>query len=166
MWRFLAGVVSALFLVTAGLFVWRAQADRGVTLPAPPLVAADAPMGLADLAGPPAASERTREEKRFSRYDKDRNGAVAREEYLLARRKNFAKLDLNGDGRLGFDEYAVKTSAKFAAADKDRNGALAPAEFALTRVVRKAAPKCACRPTPRAPVAAQRPEPPDEPPEE
>lgn len=166
MGRFLAGVASALLLVTAGLFVWRAQADRGVELPAPALAVAAAPMGLADLAGPPVASERTREEKRFSRYDKDRNGAVAREEYLLARRKNFAKLDTNGDGRLGFDEYAVKTTAKFAAADKDKSGALAPAEFALTRVVRKAAPKCACRPATRAPVAAQRPEPPEEAPEE
>ena len=63
-------------------------------------------MVLADLAGSPAASERTREEKRFARYD------------------------------------------------KDRNGGLNAAEFALTRVVRKSAPKCACRPLTRAPSAA------------
>ena len=165
MGRFLAGVAAALLLVTGGFFIWRAQADRGTAVPAL-AAAADTPMGLADLAGPPAASERTREEKRFSRYDKDKNGAVAREEYLLARRKNFAKLDLNGDGKLGFEEYAVKAVTKFAAADKDRSGALAPAEFALTRVVRKSAPKCACRPITRAPSAAQRPEPAEDAPEE
>ncbi|UVO53223.1 EF-hand domain-containing protein [Sphingomonas sp. SUN039] len=154
MGRFLAGVAAALLLVTGGFFIWRAQADRGTVIPALAATPAEAPMGLADLAGPPAASERTREEKRFARYDKDRNGAVAREEYLLARRKNFAKLDLNGDGRLGFEEYAVKAVAKFAAADKDKSGALGPAEFALTRVVRKSAPKCACKPAIRTPAAA------------
>jgi len=154
MGRFLAGVAAALLLVTGGFFIWRAQADRGTMVPALAAATADAPMGLADLAGPPAASERTREEKRFARYDKDKNGAVAREEYLLARRKSFAKADINGDGRLDFEEYAVKTTTKFAAADKDRNGALGPAEFASTRVVRKGAPKCACRPVTRAPAAA------------
>ncbi len=153
MGRFLAGVAAALLLVTGGFFIWQAQADRGTVVPAFATVATDPPMGLADLAGPPAASERTREEKRFARYDKDKNGAVAREEYLLARRKGFAKLDVNGDGKLGFEEYAVKTTAKFAAADKDRSGALAPAEFALTRIVRKAAPKCNCKPITRAPAA-------------
>ena len=158
MGRFLAGVAATLLLVTGVFFIWQAQADRGSAVPQPADAPVEAAMGLADLAGPPVASERTREEKRFARYDKDKNGAVAREEYVLARRKNFAKLDVNGDGKLGFEEYAVKTTAKFAAADKDKNGALAPAEFALTRVVRKTAPKCACKPAMRAPSAP----PPDE----
>ena len=152
--RFLAGVAAALLLVTGGFFIWRAQAERGSAVPVLAAETTATPMGLADLAGPPAASERTREEKRFSRYDKDKNGAVGREEYLVARRKNFAKLDVNGDGRLGFEEYAVKAVVKFAAADKDRNGALAPEEFALTRVVRKSAPKCASKPVTRALAAA------------
>ncbi len=163
MLRFAAGVVSALLLMTAGFFIWRAQADRsGVALPAPSV----APQALAavDLAPPPQASERTREEKRFARYDRDRNGAVAREEYLLSRRKAFAKLDTNGDGRLGFEEYAVRTTAKFAAADKDKSGALNATEFATTRVVRKSAPRCACPPVRRGPVAT--PLPADEPAEE
>ena len=166
MGRFLAGVASALLLVTAGFFIWQAQAERSVTVPAPAATGEAAPMGLADLAGPPAATERTREAKRFSRYDKDKDGAVAREEYLVARRKGFAKLDINGDGKLGFEEYAVKTTTKFAAADKDRNGALGPAEFALTRVVRKSAPKCACRPTMRAPSVAPPTAPAEDAPEE
>ena len=90
----------------------------------------------------------------------------SREEYLGARRKSSEKLDLDRDGKLGFEEYAVKAVTKFAAADKDRNGALNPAEFALTRVVRKSAPKCACRPVTRAPSAAPSPEAPEDPPEE
>lgn len=164
--RIVAIAVSVLLFLTGGIFIWRAQAERGSVVPAPPNVQHATPMGIADLAGPPAAGERTREEKRFSRYDKDRNGAVAREEYLVARRKNFEKLDLDRDGKLGFEEYAVKAVSKFAAADKDRNGALNSAEFALTRVVRKSAPKCACRPVTRAPSAAPSPEAPEDPPEE
>ena len=151
MGRFLAGVGSALLLMTAGLFLWRAQADSGPKLPLPPATAAEAPMGIVDLAPPPTATEKTREQKRFSRYDKDKNGAVAREEYLVARRKAYAKLDLNGDGRLSFDEYAVKTTTKFATADRDRNGALNAPEFATTRVVRKARPQPKCPPGPRLP---------------
>lgn len=138
MGRFLAGVASALLLMTAGLFIWNAQAGRTSPIPAVPSAGADAPLGIADLAGPPTATEKTREEKRFSRYDKDKDGAVGRGEYLLSRQKAFAKLDLNHDGRLGFDEYTVKTVTKFAAADGDRNGALNATEFATTRVVRKA----------------------------
>ncbi len=166
MQRIVTITVSVLLFLMGGLFIWRAQAQQGNAVPAPPAATQAAPMGLADLAGPPAAGERTREEKRFSRYDKDRNGAVAREEYLAGRRKNFEKLDLDRDGKLEFEEYAVKATAKFAAADKDRNGALNPAEFALTRVVRKSAPKCACRPVRRAPAAGPSPEAPEDPPEE
>ena len=113
-------------------------------------------MGLADLAPPPQASERTREEKRFARYDKDKNGAVGRDEYLAARRKNFDKLDTNNDGRLSFEEYAIKGETKFAAADRDRNGALNATEFATTRVVRKTKSRRNCPPAaPRAPAAPE-----------
>ena len=156
MGRFLAGVASALLLMTAGIFIWRAQAEQAattVTFPAATLVAGSPPMSAVDLADPPAATERTREEKRFARYDRDKNGAVGRAEYLLSRQKAFAKLDTNGDGRLQFEEYVVKTSAKFVTADRNRNGALDAPEFATTRVVRKAKPKQDCPPTLRAPQA-------------
>lgn len=97
-----------------------------------------------DLPDPPKASEKTREERRFGRYDKDRDGRITRDEYLASRRKAFAKLDTNGDGRLSFEEYAVATATKFAKADGDRSGVLNAAEFATTRVARKApaTPKC------------------------
>lgn len=145
MWRFLGGVASAVLLMTAGLLVWQAQANKASPIPPAPTEAAAQPLGMVDLAPPPAASERTREEKRFARYDKDKNGAVGRDEYLFSRQKGFAKLDINGDGRISFDEYAIKTSTKFAAADKDRDNALNATEFATTRVIRKAAkakPNC------------------------
>ncbi len=155
MWRFLAGVGSALLLSVAGLVVWKAQADKPSPIPPAPVVAADAPMSMADLAPPPVASERTREEKRFARYDKDKNGAVARDEYLAGRQKGFAKLDVNHDGRISFEEYAVKAVVKFAAADRDRNGALNATEFATTRVVRKAKARPKCAPSLQVPPPAE-----------
>jgi hypothetical protein len=158
MWRFLGGVASALLLVTAGLFIWKAQADRQSIIPAMPTVGETAPMGLADLTGPPSASEKTREEKRFSRYDKDRNGVVGRDEYLVSRQKAFAKLDLNHDGKLSFDEYTAKAVIKFTGADRDKNGALTAVEFASTRIVRKVKPKAKCVPGVRAPAVADEPE--------
>jgi hypothetical protein len=147
MGRFLAGVASALLLVAAGMFGWKSFAGAEDPIPAPPPGAGAAgPVALGPLADPPRASDKTREERRFGRYDKDEDGSVTREEYLASRRKAYAKLDVNGDGRLSFDEWAVKTSTKFAAADQDRSGTLTPPEFATTRVVRKASPKSNCPP--------------------
>jgi hypothetical protein len=155
MWRFLAGVGSAVLLMVAGLVIWQAQANKPSPIPPAPGVAPDGPLGLVDLAPPPEASERTREEKRFARYDKDKNGAVGRDEYLFSRQKGFAKLDVNGDGRISFEEYAVKAVVKFAAADKDRNNALNATEFATTRVIRKAKAKPKCPPSLRAPAPVE-----------
>jgi EF hand len=155
MWRFLAGVGSAALLMLAGLLVWQARADKPSLIAPAPIAAADAPLGMVDLAPPPEASERTREEKRFARYDKDKNGAVARVEYLASRQKGFAKLDVNGDGRISFEEYAVKAVVKFAAADRDKNNALNATEFATTRVVRKPKAKPKCPPSLRAPIPAE-----------
>lgn len=146
MWRYLVGMVAGILLVAGGVLWWRDPAVARRLLP-------DAPAALASSLGaagedavpePPAASEQTREEKRFSRYDHDKDGKVGREEFLAARRKAFARLDTDHDGRLGFDEYAAKTITRFADADGDRSGALTAAEFAATRIPRKAkaAPRC------------------------
>lgn len=140
-------MASALLLVAAGIFLWKSGAGaRDPIPPAPAGAGAVAPVALAPLTDPPAATEKTREERRFSRYDKDRDGSVAREEYLASRRKAYAKLDANGDGRLTFDEWATKSTGKFAAADADRSGALTPAEFTSTRVARKPAARGDCPP--------------------
>ena len=137
MGRFVAGVISALLFVSAGIFIWRGQVENVSAISAPPFDVDASPMTLADVSEPPTATEKTREQKRFSRYDKDKNGAVARDEYLIARRKAFAKFDVNGDGRLVFEEYAIKTTSKFAKADSDQSGQLTPTEFLATRIVRK-----------------------------
>ena len=70
----------------------------------------------------PEASAKSREEKRFSRADKNKDGKIEAEELLEPRRKAFAKLDINGNGTLSFEEWAVTTIDKFKGADKDRNG--------------------------------------------
>lgn len=156
MWRYGVGAVAALLLAAAGIFWYNSQAAHNAPralLPAAPAALADAQDAAAPLPDAvPQASEKTREEKRFSRYDKNKDGIVAREEYLASRRKAFAKLDTNGDGKLSFDEWAIKSETKFATADRDRSGTLTAAEFATTKVARKprAKPRCACPP----PVAA------------
>ncbi len=116
--RFLAGVASALLLVTAGFFLWTGLARRDAGVPPPPAAIATLTGGTPSVDAPaaadaPQATEKTREEKRFSRYDHNKDGKIDRDEYLLARHKNFAKLDTNGDGKLSFEEYAAKAEAKF-----------------------------------------------------
>lgn len=137
MWRFAAGVMATLLLVGAG-FLWMSPQAAPLTPRriAPPLAqGTDTPAPLPDAA--PSAPARTREQKRFDRYDKDRDAIITRDEYLTSRRKAFAKLDKDGDGRLSFDEWVVRTTDKFAKADADRSGTLNPAEFATTAVKRK-----------------------------
>lgn len=145
MWRFLAGVASALLLSGAGMIWWTNGAKQSPVLAAfePPLArTADS----TNVDEPPEAEERTREQKRFDRYDKDRNDQITAEEYLASRRKAYAKLDTNGDGRLSFEEWARKTTDKFAKADADKSKTLSRAEFATTKIVRKTAPVRACPP--------------------
>ena len=137
-----------LAVAAAGFVFLGGDAGPGPALPVQPqraVAAADAPVSEGDV---PEASPATREEKRFNRYDKDRDASITRNEYLAARRKAFAKLDVNGDGRLDFDEWAVKATAKFAAADRDKSGAMNAAEFATTAVRRKAPARAKCPPQP------------------
>jgi hypothetical protein len=144
MWRYLVGLAAGVLLVAGGVLWWRSSAVARQTLPdAPAARAANAAAGD-PMPEPPAASEKTREEKRLSRIDKDKNGTVSRDEFLAARQRNFAKLDINGDGKLAFDEYAVKGIERFTGADADKSGALTAAEFATTRVARTAKPTCRC----------------------
>lgn len=140
MWRYLAGAVGALLLVGGGLVLWQSLgASPPLAPPAPSEATASSAPGE-----PPAASEKTREEKRFQRYDKDRDGKVAREEFLATRRKAWARLDTNGDGRLSFEEWSAKTSERFAKADGDKSATLTPEEFTLTRIARKSARPAPC----------------------
>jgi hypothetical protein len=155
MWRYFVGAASALLLVAAGAILFSNRGRPGAILPAAPAVAFAAQENQAEPAPVevPSAPEKTREQKRFDRYDHDRNGTITREEYLLARHKAFAKLDVNHDGMLSFDEWAVKTEAKFATADRDHSGTLNAAEFATTAVKRKTRPLRRDCPPAQAPVA-------------
>ena len=130
--RFLAGAAACFLLMTGAFFFWQSRAEEPPPLPdAPPARSAD-PRLLVKLPDPPEASPKSREEKRFSRADKDKNGRIEREELLGPRRKAFAKLDINGNGNLSFEEWADRTIDKFNGADRDRTGWLNAAEFATT----------------------------------
>ena len=141
MWRYLAGAGAGLLLVVAGMALQGIRSQPATTLAAMP--AANAAPTDGQSASDPAVPEalpKTREEKRFNRYDKDRDGIITRDEYLVSRHKAYGKLDANGDGTLSFDEWAAKAEGKFATADKDKSGGMNATEFATTAVKRKA--KC------------------------
>jgi len=146
--RFLAGAAACFLLLTGAFFIWQSRAEPGPGLPAAPKPRA--PSSYFTAAAPlqaPEADPKTREERRFSRADKNKDGKIESEEVLAARRKAFAKLDSNGNGGLSFDEWAAKTIGKFQGADKDRSGWLTPAEYALTAPPAPKHPTCSCRRT-------------------
>lgn len=152
--RMLAAGMATLLLVAAGLFWWQGRAAQvaapaPMVAPAPPPQVEALPEGDPDAVGaappmPGAASARTREEKRFDRYDRNRDGVITRIEMLGSRTKAFKALDTNGDNLLSFEEWAVATSDRFASADGDKDGKLTREEFAATAPKRSAKPKCKC----------------------
>ncbi len=156
--RVLFGVLGGLLLVAAGLFWWQGRAYNSAGAAPPRLAAASgAPLDAlpsADAAGmqgaaPPEASEVTREQKRFDRLDRDRDGRITRNEMLSPRAAAFRKLDTNHDNLLTFEEWSVRTTDRFAGADVNRDGWLSRAEFATTKPAHKAKPACRCAAAPR-----------------
>src|SRR4051812_326940 len=98
--RYLAGVASALLLVTAGFLIWNGRAERQSLIPpAPPVRVTSAPRGGEGggetAKGPPSAPEKPREERRSARYDNTQEGIITRAEMINPRRKPFQKLDTN-----------------------------------------------------------------------
>ena len=144
--RFLAGAAACFLLITGAFLLWQGQAQEPPLLPDAPPPRAGAPSMVVAGTVPqaPEATPKSREQKRFSRADKDKNGAIAREELLGPRRKAYAKLDANRNGALSFEEWAVTTLDKFGGADKDRSGTLTPAEYATTAPPPPKPKKCAC----------------------
>ncbi|BBC73065.1 conserved hypothetical protein [Altererythrobacter sp. B11] len=139
--RIVLGGFIALVLVGVGLF-WlqgRAAVERGAPPPDPGLDIA-APTGLpsADIAGltgpePPEADELTREQRRFFRYDRNRDLRITRDEMLATRTAAFRKLDRDGNNLLTFEEWAVATADRFEQADSNGDRELSAAEFATTK---------------------------------
>ena len=96
MWRYWVGAAAAILLVVGGVFWWRSTASAQHRTARHAAATTTTEPGDEPIPEPPAASEKTREEKRFLRSDHDKNGAISRDEFLAARRRNFAKLDVNG----------------------------------------------------------------------
>jgi hypothetical protein len=143
--RYLAGAAVALLLSTGVFFLWQSHAESAPSLPSAPQARPASAMLLP--AGPlraPEATPRSREEKRFGRYDHDKDGKVEAAEYFAGRKKNFDKLDVDHNGALSFQEYAVKGIEKFNGADRDRTGWLTPAEFAMTAPPPPKHRSCSC----------------------
>ncbi len=149
MWRYLAGGAAALAMVGAGALVLGSHSTPSPLLPNQAMPTQSADLLVVPLPhAAPEATPATREQKRFNRYDKDRDGKVTRDEYLMQRRKAFAKLDVDHNGQLSFDEWATKAATKFVTADADKSGAMTAIEFATTAVKRKAPTRAKCPPAP------------------
>ena len=156
MGRFLAGSIAALLLVAAGLFWWQSEAERG----ARPLIAQGGakaqPPSLPDAGDPdargapppgvPQAAQRTREQRRFDRLDRNRDSIITRNEMMASRAAAFRKLDKDGNNLLSFEEWAVRTADRFTGADANKDARLTPAEFATTapKPAAKRLQNCAC----------------------
>lgn len=151
--KFLAGGMAAILMIAAGLFWWQGRASRETTVtPRPEMVAAadlEPPVGDDNAFGapppmPPSATPQSREQRRFDRYDRNRDGIISRAEMLASRTKAFKALDKDGNNLLSFEEWAVATSDRFAKADGDSDGKLSRAEFATTAPKPKVKQRCGC----------------------
>lgn len=100
MLRFLAGVACCFLLMTGAFLIWQSRAEQAPGLPAAPTSTGSSWFGSSEPLKAPEADPKTREQKRFSRYDKNKDGKVEEDEYLAARRRNFDKLDVDHNGAL------------------------------------------------------------------
>ncbi|MBV8685982.1 MAG: histidine kinase [Alphaproteobacteria bacterium] len=151
MMRIAIGSGAAVLLVLAMVFFWKSRASADEGLPAAPEAAAvAASISGGGLPGtpafvPPEASQRSKDERRFARADRNRDGRLVLAELIEPRRKAFAKLDKDGSGQLSFEEWTGRTSARFAEADSDHSGWLNQAEYASTAPKPKPrAARCGC----------------------
>lgn len=151
MHKMLIGGVAAILMLTGGLFLWQgiSQSPDPVAKLAP-LPDVGLPVAGGDAVGAPPpdaprARDATREERRFARYDRNRDNVVTRVEMLSTRTNAFRRLDRDGNNLLSFEEWAVATSNRFAGADGNRDGRLSAEEFATTAPKRRAqSARCAC----------------------
>ena len=150
--RAVLGAFATLLLLAAGLFWWqgRAAIDPG-KLPPAALAAAQDDLSLPEASGQglrgaalPEATEQTREQRRFDRLDRNRDGRISRVEALAPRAAAFRKLDADGNNLLSFEEWAVKTSTRFKGADANGDNQLDRLEFATTKPKPRVQADCKC----------------------
>ena len=138
-----------------GLFWWqgRAEIEEAAPPPDPMALVKEAPSsdelpitdpGEMQGPAPPEASELTKEQRRFFRYDRNRDWRITRSEMLSSRSDGFRKLDKDGNNLLTFEEWAVTTVEKFEGADADGNRELSPGEFLTTKPKPSKSRRCAC----------------------
>ena len=153
MGRVVLGLFLGLIVATIGLYWWQGVAQVEDNAPPPPEVEiAPDPETLpladpSDLKGPspPEASELTREQIRFFRYDRNRDLSITRNEMLSSRSDGFRALDVDGNNLLTFEEWAVATADRFDGADANGDGKLNAQEFATTAPKRsKKQVRCRC----------------------
>lgn len=148
------GVFVGLLLAGVGVFWWQGRAQVEMNAPPPP-EAEDAQPNPDELPqadpgemrgpAPPEASELTREERRFFRYDRNRDRIITRNEMLSTRADAFRKLDTDGNNLLTFEEWAITTSERFREMDANGNDELTPAEFATSAPKpQRRPPACRC----------------------
>ena len=154
--RLILGAVLALMLATVGLFWWQGKAQVEEAAPPPPeplQTVQDVPLepelpetdpGALRGPAPPEATQLTREQTRFFRYDRNRDLSISRAEMLSTRTSAFRKLDKDGNNLLTFEEWAVTTVDKFDGADANRDRKLTQAEFATTAPKPVKKKRCTC----------------------
>ena len=142
---FVSGSIVTLLVMALGMFWWQGRAEVEDAAPPPdPMALPEA--DTTDLTGPapPEASELSKEQRRFFRYDRNRDWRITRTEMLSTRSNAFRKLDEDGNNLLDFEEWAVATGDKFEGADADGDNELTPGEFATTAPKPRKKPRCAC----------------------
>jgi len=154
--RIALGALATLMFVSAGLFWWQGRAEVEQGAPPPEATAPAESKGdpdklpEADISGlqgpaPPEATEMTREERRFARYDRNSDKRITRVEMMSSRTDAFRKPDKDGNNLLTFEEWAVATSDRFHGADANRDNWLSPREFVSTRPKPKPRPSSKCK---------------------
>ncbi|PZT87587.1 MAG: hypothetical protein DI637_09155 [Citromicrobium sp.] len=149
------GGIVTLMAAGVGLFWYqgRAEVESAAPPPDPTLLASETPspdvLPIADPGdmrgpAPPEATELTKEQSRFFRYDRNRDWRITRSEMLSTRSAAFRKLDQDGNNLLDFEEWAVTTVEKFEGADANSDRELSPKEFEITKPKPKKKRSCAC----------------------
>jgi hypothetical protein len=142
--RFLAGALASMLMMFGAFLIWKGHAEEIQDIPPPPPESDAMSLMAEPPPPPPEATPKTREQKRFDRADRNKDGRIELSELLQPRRKAFARLDKNGDGVLSFEEWAVTTIDKFRGADANRDGVLTRTEYATTAPKPRKKKSCSC----------------------